>query len=736
MTMDVAIPNGGHKSNLVTANSNHTATTFGAPEMGTYSAVNTQYKQGGSYTTSTLGTGVRTSTTYQNSNPMTMDVVVPGQIRESRVSTIRGAAHDTGVRIRGEERLISVVEGQTRVVGERKVTERKVNEYLNYLEEKVIQPDFIPQARRIRKSQRELVEEEIVYVEKFVDKPVEVIKERKVEVERIVEVPYDVIVEKPIEKIIEMEIEVEKIVERPVVRTVEVPIEKIVEIPVEKVIEQPREVKVFVNKPFETIREKMIEQVYENPIYHDTVQEVDVNDLHRYNNYEMMPREVRVNERRVEVDIPVYHDNIIEKVVDRPYETIIEVPKERIIEKQVENIIEKAVYYDNIIEQVVNVPVEHVIHKEVEHLVEVPVYIDNIIRKPVPMEVEREVVQEVQVDQFVEEPYYTDNIIERIVEVPVHKEVFVEREKIVEVPNFVDRRVQLNSVEAGRTVFTRERPNVVEKVEEVPIEMEIWKNKPVLQEHVVSVQVPKFNVNKGEQIIQMQIDCEVIVEQPVPVTQNKEVIVENIIEKPVYVEDVIEKRVSYDQVIEQEYEVLVPNYITREVVKEIQVPRRTKTQQPHEVQRVQEREIHVNSTVVVPVEGREILEGDAEVQDAELDQRIRSNRESAQRLNGESQRLQQQIAQMRSNQGQQVVGKLNNAVRQNAHLEADMSELQSRIEVIRQHNEQLGKMAQVNNQTHQVQMRVPAPEVTQYRRQLESLLEENRRLVNQVRSYQ
>lgn len=78
MTMDVAIPNGGHKSNLVTANSNHTATTFGAPEMGTYSAVNTQYKQGGSYTTSTLGTGVRTSTTYQNSNPMTMDVVVPG----------------------------------------------------------------------------------------------------------------------------------------------------------------------------------------------------------------------------------------------------------------------------------------------------------------------------------------------------------------------------------------------------------------------------------------------------------------------------------------------------------------------------------------------------------------------------------------------------------------------------------------------------------------------------------
>ena len=94
-------------------------------------------------------------------------------------------------------------------------------------------------------------------VEKIVEVPVEVIRE----VERIVEVPVEVIRE--IEKPVEVIREVEKIVEVPVevIREIEKPVEVIREI--ERIVEVPVEVIREIEKPVEVIRE--VERIVEVP---------------------------------------------------------------------------------------------------------------------------------------------------------------------------------------------------------------------------------------------------------------------------------------------------------------------------------------------------------------------------------------------------------------------------------------------------------------------------------------
>ena len=59
-------------------------------------------------------------------------------------------------------------------------------------------------------------------------------------------------------------------------------------------------------------------------------------------------------------------------------------------------------------------------------------------------------------------------------------------------------------------------------------------------------------------------------------------IVERKIERPVYKEYTEEREVHIDQVIEEEYEILVPNIIKREVEREYKIPIVTHTQRPRE----------------------------------------------------------------------------------------------------------------------------------------------------------
>jgi hypothetical protein len=150
--------------------------------------------------------------------------------------------------------VIDVKEGASKFIEERYIGERVVNITENRLEERIISSNR-PEARRSVKAV-ETWEDEPIIQEVIVEKEVEVIVEKRVPVERYVDVEYEVIVEKPIEKIIEKEIEIEKIMEREVQKIVEVPIEKIIEIPVERVIEKPVEILKHVEVPYERVVER------------------------------------------------------------------------------------------------------------------------------------------------------------------------------------------------------------------------------------------------------------------------------------------------------------------------------------------------------------------------------------------------------------------------------------------------------------------------------------------------
>ena len=70
-----------------------------------------------------------------------------------------------------------------------------------------------------------LKQEEPYYNENYIDKPMEVIVERAVPIERIVEVPFDVYVERPVERRIERPVIIEKMIDKPVERIIEQEVE-------------------------------------------------------------------------------------------------------------------------------------------------------------------------------------------------------------------------------------------------------------------------------------------------------------------------------------------------------------------------------------------------------------------------------------------------------------------------------------------------------------------------------
>ena len=135
-------------------------------------------------------------------------------------------------------RVVDIHEGDSHLVSENISSSRVVREYSQPLESRVLNPQHMPHGRSyLANPEVELEDEEAYFVERVVDKPVEVKIERKVPYERIVEVPYDVVVEKPIERVIEKEIEIEKLVYKDIEKTIEVPTERIVERHIEEVIE-------------------------------------------------------------------------------------------------------------------------------------------------------------------------------------------------------------------------------------------------------------------------------------------------------------------------------------------------------------------------------------------------------------------------------------------------------------------------------------------------------------------
>lgn len=71
-------------------------------------------------------------------------------------------------------------------------------------------------------------------------------------------------------------------------------------------------------------------------------------------------------------------------------------------------------------------------------------------------------------------------------------------------------------------------------------------------------------------------------------------------------------------------------------------------------------------------------------------------------------------------------------VTHNANLRAELSELESRLNIVQKDYERLLRVSQ-NKYVQHISYTVPDPRIDEARRQLESLLNENQRLISQVK---
>lgn len=116
-----------------------------------------------------------------------------------------------------------------------------------------------------------------------------------------------------------------------------------------------------------------------------------------------------------------------------------------------------------------------------------------------------------------------------------------------------------------------------------------------------------------------------VIEQAVPVETEVMVEVENKIEVPVYQEIVEERPVMVDREVIEYYDVIRENIIHVERVEDVDLTVKTRVQRPVTRYQTMEERVAVDKNVVVPVQGREINEGNVEIQDELLAQRTQQN---------------------------------------------------------------------------------------------------------------
>ena len=519
---------------------------------------------------------------------------------DTKVSTVVGDR-----RFIGRETRQSVVKGynygESRVIGENRREGGIINVTENRLQE-IVRQSTRPEVRT-HTNYIDIEEEEAVVVERIVEKPVEVIIQRKIPRERIVEVPYDVIVERPIEKVYHKDVIIERIVEKQKTKIVEVPVEVIYEIPVEKIIERHIEYETIVEVPVERIVERRVEEIIENVRYQDRVQEIDIRDVDRYRGQEILPKQVRTTTQERVVERPVYVDNVIEQVVQVPVERIVEHVVDKVVEVPIERVVERPVYVDNIIHKQIDVPRENIIDRPVEQIIEVPVYVDNVIERPVPIEriVERKI--DIPVERIVDVPVYVDNII--------HKQVEIVREVEKPYTETVERdveegrasTVQINEYSERPYERVYERPVKVGGSQTVPIDYIIEKSVFVPRENVFEINVPQINARRVDRDIVKLVNIERVVERPVAVERPVEVVLKRYIEVPRFVEQVEEREVPIEAKIERVIERLVERKIEVPVEKIIEVPVHVHTERGRVNEIVTEELVDREATVLQAVQG-------------------------------------------------------------------------------------------------------------------------------------
>ena len=288
-------------------------------------------------------------------------------------------------------------------------------------------------------------------------------------------------------------------------------------------------------------------------------------------------------ERTVDVHYDVYIDVPIERTIERekitnivreiPIEKIVEVPINQIIETPFERIIERAVE----VQKFVEVPYDRVINKPYDVIKENITFNDRYVdidendlgKYPKFQRVETQVDYQ-QVDKVIQKPRFVDNIIEQVRSIEHPRIIEVPREKLVE------RRQQV--------IIDRNIP--VEKI--IRREIEVPREREVYHDVEIKIERPKY----VENIIERAFPVEKIVEREILVP------VEHYVEKQVYVDNIIEKRVEHIVEIPIPYEEI----IEEEIEQIIEVPFEIEEAKSKPTERIIKRSVGGVRRVEVPVE--------------------------------------------------------------------------------------------------------------------------------------
>ena len=273
-----------------------------------------------------------------------------------------------------------------------------------------------------------------------------------------------------------------------------------------------------------------------------------------------------------------------------------------------------------------------------------------------------------------------------------------------------------------------------ETVRKLPIEYVVRKDNPVPVESTIEVSVTKVRKDVYERVIERPVEVLRVIEKAIPVEKIVEVEVERVTENAKYTEKVTQRKVPFDQVIEQKYEVLVANVVEVPVHKEILVPQKTTRALPREVINAYERDIIVDTNVTIPVEGHEFTEADIEITDEDLNRRIQLNKNQISSKLNERAQYNRLTTDLSGKITENSSAKYNSLLNNNARLNSEMMELESRLDIVQKDRERLANELRNRTVQHISYTAIPAGDVSHLKKELEGLLSQNNALISQAKN--
>lgn len=155
---------------------------------------------------------------------------------------------------------------------------------------------------------------------------------------------------------------------------------------------------------------------------------------------------------------------------------------------------------------------------------------------------------------------------------------------------------------------------------------------------------------------------------------------------------------------------------------------------PREVINAYERDIIVDTNVTIPAEGHEFTEVDTEITDEDLNRRIQHNKNSISHKLNERAQYNRLTTDLNGKITEYSSSKYNSLLTNNARLNSEMMELESRLDIVQKDRERLANELRQRTVQHISYTAIPAGDVNHLKKELESLLSQNNALISQVKS--